>query len=48
MAPSLRYLLAVCRSHEWDNEQLAHAQEWHDSSSASITVDFEKCLKCGR
>ncbi|PRW56960.1 ferredoxin [Chlorella sorokiniana] len=35
-------------SHEWDDEQRAHAEEWHDSSSASITVDFEKCLKCGR
>lgn len=35
-------------SHEWDDEQRGHAEEWHDSSSASITVDFEKCLKCGR
>ncbi len=47
-SPSLPpHALPIC-SHEWDDEQVAHAEEWHDSSSASITVDFEKCLKCGR
>lgn len=46
--PTSRPLPCVDGSHEWDDEQRGHAEEWHDSSSASITVDFEKCLKCGR
>ena len=39
-------LLSFC-SHEWDNEVSAD-EGLHDSSSAAINIDFEKCLKCGR
>ncbi|KAL4452172.1 hypothetical protein ABPG75_007834 [Micractinium tetrahymenae] len=35
-------------SHEWDSEVQSDEHGLHDSSSAAITIDFEKCLKCGR
>ena len=36
------------RSHEWDSELASEAGALHDSSSAAIAIDFEKCLRCGR
>ncbi|KAI8101874.1 hypothetical protein M9434_006936 [Picochlorum sp. BPE23] len=30
------------RRHEWDDEEM------HDSSSASLEIDLDKCIKCGR
>ncbi|PSC71155.1 ferredoxin [Micractinium conductrix] len=35
-------------SHEWDSELASEAGALHDSSSAAIAIDFEKCLRCGR
>jgi len=35
-------------SHEWDEEVAGRQEEYHDSSSAAIHFDLEKCIKCGR
>lgn len=41
--PRLRHF-----SHEWDDEVQSDFEALHDTSSAAIQVDLEKCLKCGR
>jgi ferredoxin len=33
---------------EWDDELQEHEAEFHDFSSHALTMDFEKCVKCGR
>ncbi|KAL4447934.1 hypothetical protein ABPG75_005153 [Micractinium tetrahymenae] len=35
-------------SHEWDAEVEADYDHYHDSSSTALTLDLEKCIKCGR
>eukprot|EP00887_Chlorella_sp_A99_P003926 scaffold11.g3926.t1 len=35
-------------SHEWDDEVQADFERIHDTSSAALQIDMEKCLKCGR
>ncbi|GAB4819092.1 hypothetical protein N2152v2_006138 [Parachlorella kessleri] len=35
-------------SKEWEEDVQGHYQQYHDQSDAAITIDFEKCLKCGR
>lgn len=41
--PALRHF-----SHEWDDEIQSDFEHLHDTSSPSIRIDLEKCLKCGR
>lgn len=41
--PALRHF-----SHEWDDEVQSDFEQLHDTSSPSIRIDLEKCLKCGR
>ena len=35
-------------SHEWDAEVVDDAASRHDHSSAALTLDLDKCIKCGR
>eukprot|EP00884_Botryococcus_braunii_P007911 jgi/Botrbrau1/17120/Bobra.0157s0021.2 len=35
-------------SHEWDDEMEQEFPHYHDSSSHALTLDLDKCLKCGR